>query len=104
MRKAFVMKLYEGCGEEYKLRHDRLWPEMKRMLKEYGVISYSIFLNEATNELFGYVELNNTEKWEEISNNEVNKEWWKYMEDIMETGAESRPVTIDLLEVFHLKS
>ena len=32
MRRGFKMKLYEGMAEEYKKRHDALWPEMKEMI------------------------------------------------------------------------
>ena len=28
-RIAFKMKLFEGCEEEYKKRHDAIWPELK---------------------------------------------------------------------------
>ena len=36
MIKAFTMKLYEGQEQEYKRRHNLLWPEMKDMIHEYG--------------------------------------------------------------------
>ncbi len=32
MIKAFKMKLYPGQQEEYKRRHDQLWPEMVEMI------------------------------------------------------------------------
>lgn len=36
MIKAVTMKLYEGQEQEYKRRHNLLWPEMKDMIHEYG--------------------------------------------------------------------
>ena len=54
-RVAFKMKLLKGCEEEYKKRHDELWPELEQLLKETGISDYSIFLDEETNILFGYL-------------------------------------------------
>lgn len=42
-RLAFKMKLHKGFEEEYKRRHDAIWPEMQQLLKETGVHAYSIF-------------------------------------------------------------
>jgi L-rhamnose mutarotase len=49
---AFKMKLHPGLKEEYKRRHDTLWPELKKLLTDTGVSDYSIFLDEETNILF----------------------------------------------------
>ena len=51
-RLAFKMRLKEGCKEDYKKRHDAIWPALKHLLKESGVSEYSIFLDEETNTLF----------------------------------------------------
>ena len=40
---AFKMKLFKGSEEEYKKRHDAIWPELKTLLKAAGVDDYSIF-------------------------------------------------------------
>jgi L-rhamnose mutarotase len=52
-RIAFKMKLHKGYEEEYKKRHNELWPELKELLKTNGVSEYSIFLDKETNILFG---------------------------------------------------
>ena len=51
------MFLKPGCKEEYKRRHANLFPELKRLLSESGVRNYSIYLDEDTNILFAYQEL-----------------------------------------------
>jgi len=102
MRKSFKMKLYEGQEKEYKKRHNELWPEMKEMIHEYGGKNYSIFLDKETNILYGYIEIENAELWDESANTEICKKWWAYMADIMETNPDNSPVSIDLEEVFHL--
>ena len=102
MRKSFKMKLYEGQEKEYKKRHNELWPEMKEMIHEYGGKNYSIFLDKETNILYGYIEIENAELWDESANTEICKKGWAYMADIMQTNHDNSPVSINLEEVFHL--
>lgn len=102
MLKGFKMKLYEGMAGEYERRHNALWPEMKDMIHEYGGKNYTIFLDEETNILFGYIELENEEKWDKSADTEICKKWWEYMADIMETNDDNSPVSISLKNVFHL--
>lgn len=103
LRKGFKMKLFSGKKEEYKKRHDEIWEEMKEMIKEYGGRNYSIFLDEETNTLFGYIELENEELWNKTAETEICKKWWKYMADIMETNEDNSPITKELTSVFYLK-
>jgi len=102
IRKAFLMKVYSDKQKVYKERHDEIWPEMVKEIKRHGVHNYSIFLDEKTNYLFAYVEIENEEKWHQLSQSPVNKKWWDYMKDIMETNPDHSPVTKNLEEVFHL--
>lgn len=102
VRKGFKMKLYPGMEEEYAKRHNALWPEMKDMIHEYGGSDYSIFLDRETNILYGYIELEDEEKWAKSADTEINRKWWDYMADIMETNPDNSPVSIDLTPVFHL--
>lgn len=101
-RVAFKMKLFEGCEEEYKKRHDAIWPELKILLKETGVEDYSIFLDEDTNILFGILKIENSRKLDELPNHPVMKKWWAYMKDIMESNPDNSPVSVPLKEVFYL--
>ena len=102
MIKGFKMRLFPGMKEEYERRHNALWPEMRDMIHEYGGKNYTIFLDEETNTLFGYIEIESEERWAESANTEICKKWWHYMADIMETNADESPVSIDLTNVFHL--
>lgn len=51
-RSAFKMKLKPGCEAEYQKRHNEIWPELVKMLKDSGVYDYSIFWDKETNILF----------------------------------------------------
>ena len=35
-RVAFKMQLHKGFEEEYEKRHNELWPELEKLLKETG--------------------------------------------------------------------
>ena len=99
---AFKMKLFKGCEEEYKKRHDEIWSELKDLLKQAGIKDYSIFLDEETNDLIGYLTIDDLKKLNELPNEPVMKKWWTYMKDIMETNEDSSPVNTPLKEVFYL--
>lgn len=103
IRKAFVMKVFGDCHEEYRRRHDEIWPEMVEMLKEYGARDYSIFLDPTTNRLFAYLVVEDEERWSKSAETEVCRRWWTYMKDVMETNEDHSPVVLELQEVFHLK-
>ena len=102
IHKSFKMHLYEGMAEEYERRHNLLWPEMKDMIHEYGGHNYSIFLDSETNVLYGYIEIEDEDKWAESADTTINRKWWDYMADIMDTNPDNSPVSVDLKPVFHL--
>lgn len=102
MIKGFKMKLYPGLEKEYEKRHNQLWDGMKDMIHEHGGKNYSIFLDRETNILFGYIEIEDEEKWSKGADTEINRKWWDFMADIMETNPDNSPVSVDLVPLFHL--
>ena len=103
IRKSFKMKLYDGMAEEYERRHNLLWDEMKEMIHAYGGHNYSIWLDTETNVLYGYIELEDEEKWAKSADTGICRKWWDYMADIMETNPDNSPVSVDLKKVFVLE-
>ncbi|MHC4249776.1 MAG: L-rhamnose mutarotase [Planctomycetota bacterium] len=102
IRKAFVMSVNPGCETEYEKRHSPIWPELEKTLKDHGVLSYSIFLDEETNRLFAYAEIEDEARWNSIAETDVCKRWWAHMADVMPANPDNSPVSVDLREVFHL--
>ena len=96
------MQLHRGFEEEYKKRHDNLWPELKELLRKSGVSEYSIYLDENTNTLFGVMQVEDPAVFENLPEHPVMKKWWAYMRDIMDTNPDNSPVSIPLKEVFYL--
>ena len=101
-RVAFKMKLKVGYEEEYKKRHDEIWPELKEKLSRAGIYDYSIFLDKKTLTLFAVQKLKDNNTVEELPSKAIMKKWWDYMKDIMETNPYNSPVTASLEEVFHM--
>ena len=101
-RAAFKMKLKAGYEEEYKKRHDEIWPDLKEELSRAGIYDYSIFLDKKTLTLFAVQKLKDNNTVEELPSKEIMKKWWDYMKDIMETNLDNSPVITSLEEVFHM--
>ncbi|NLG50916.1 MAG: L-rhamnose mutarotase [Chloroflexi bacterium] len=78
-----VWKAYVNDIEEYKKRHDEIWPEMTAMLNEAGIHNYSIW--NVGDELFAYLEchIDLEESMRIQRESEVAKRWAKHMEGIL---------------------
>lgn len=101
-RVAFKMQLFADQKEEYKKRHDAIWPDLVNLLKETGIGGYSIFLDETTNSLFGVLEIDDPSWLDNLPAHPVMQKWWAYMGDIMESNPDNSPISIPLEEVFYL--
>ena len=99
---AFKMKLKPGFKEEYKRRHDAIWPELKRLLSASGVRDYTIYLDEETLSLFAVQYQHGTASSQDLGLDPLVRKWWEYMSDIMETNPDLSPVSIPLEVMFHM--
>lgn len=102
IRKAFLMHVHPGKESEYEERHHPIWRDLEQVLKDHGVHNYSIFLDESTGGLFGYVEIEDEGRWQAIAETDVCRRWWRSMSPLMPSHADHSPVSRDLKEVFHL--
>lgn len=102
IRKAFVMEVSPDHHQEYERRHNPIWSDLEQVLKEHGVLKYSIFLHPETNQLFAYAEIESEERWNAIAQTDACQRWWAYMADIMKTNPDNSPFSQDLPPVFHL--
>lgn len=97
------MSVHETCHAEYKQRHDEIWPELVKVLKQHGARNYSIYLEPQSSNLFAYVEIESEEKWNQVADTEVCKKWWRYMKDIMPSNPDNSPVAKELRSVFYME-
>ncbi len=102
-RIGFKMKLNPGMLEEYKKRHDNIWPELHKLLKDSGVSEYSIFYDPETNILFAFQKQAGDKGSQDLGQTEIVQKWWKFMSDIMEANPDHSPLTTMLEEVFYME-
>jgi L-rhamnose mutarotase len=100
--RAFRMKLKAGAVQEYRRRHDEIWPELSALLSGAGIYDYSIFLDEATLDLFAVLKLRPENGAASLPEHPVMRRWWNYMADLMEVEPGNRPKEWPLTQVFHL--
>lgn len=100
-RICFTLQVKCEHLEEYKQRHQHVWPEMLEALSAAGWRNYSLFLRP-DGLLIGYLETEDFEAAKaRMDGTDVNARWQKEMSRFFEQG---RPDTqmAALEEVFHL--
>ncbi|MEX0771474.1 MAG: L-rhamnose mutarotase [Balneolaceae bacterium] len=96
------MKLKPGCEEEYKKRHDEIWPELLQALKDAGIHDYSIFLDEETGTLIAVQKLEEDHSAGRLPELPVMQKWWDHMKDLMTVHPDHSPEVTYLRKVFHM--
>jgi L-rhamnose mutarotase len=96
------MQLKDGVTEEYKRRHDELWPELHRALVEAGIRDYAIYLDPRTNTLYASQKVTEHNGADELPSLEIMQKWWAYMADLMETNSDKSPKVHELEEMFYM--
>jgi L-rhamnose mutarotase len=96
------MQLKPGHVEEYRRRHDAIWPELAELLHDAGISDYSIFLDEETLALFAVLDLADDNRRDSLPDHPIMKRWWDHMAPLMEVEPGNRPREWPLTPLFHL--
>jgi L-rhamnose mutarotase len=99
---AFTMRLNPGMEDEYRKRHDEIWPELVALLKDAGVSDYSIHLDRDSHMLFGVLWRSDDHLMDDLPAHPVMQRWWAHMADIMQVKSDNAPVARPLVTVFQL--
>ena len=79
---AWVLEVRPGYEDEYKKRHDEIWPELVEDIRAAGLRNYNIFRYGLT--LFGYFECDDLDRAiVQFGKSDANKRWGEYMGPIM---------------------
>ncbi len=100
---AFRMVMNSGQADEYRRRHDGIWPELAAELRARGVVDYRIFLDPETGHLFAVMTRRKNHALESLPQTDVMQRWWAMMVDIMQTNPDGSPTQISLAEMFVLQ-
>ena len=103
-RYAWKAVVKEGMLEEYVRRHQEIWPELVEVLRQAGIVNYTIW--NCGSELFGYYECEKGADYAAAvqAGSPVVDRWNEYMKDVRvmemdpETGAQPRLTQVFLME------
>lgn len=103
-RVGFTLKVKSDLVDEYKRRHENVWPEMQEALRRNGWHNYSLFMR-SDGMLFGYFETPESFQaaLDGMDQEDVNQRWQEQMAPYFEgTGLHADQIMEELVEVFHL--
>lgn len=103
-RVGFILKVKEDLIDEYKRRHENVWPEMQEALRRNGWHNYSLFMR-ADGTLLGYFEAPDSFQaaLDGMEQEDINERWQQEMAPFFEgTGLHADQMMEELVEVFHL--
>jgi L-rhamnose mutarotase len=100
---AFKMNLLPDQKQEYKNRHDEIWPALSALLKKVGICDYHIYLDDETDILFAFYKIENDSKLKDLPQQDIMIKWWEFMADIMETMPSNEPVSRELSLMFYME-
>ena len=103
-RVCFLLKVRSERLDEYKRRHEHVWPEMLDALRRTGWRNYSLFLR-GDGLLVGYLECDDFQAClDGMAREGINEKWQAEMSPFFEKLEGQRPdqVMFTLPEVFHL--
>jgi L-rhamnose mutarotase len=104
-RIGFLLKVKEGKIDEYKKRHEAVWPEMLDALSRHGWHNYSLFMRN-DGQLFGYFETPHSFEaaLDGMAGETINDKWQEFMAPFFESaaGTHADQMMVELEEVFHL--
>ena len=104
-RVGFLLKVRQDKLDEYRKRHESVWPEMQDALRRNGWRNYSLFLRD-DGLLFGYFEtpVSFQAALAGMAKEEINAKWQEFMVPYFEALSGARPdeSMMELQEIFHL--
>jgi L-rhamnose mutarotase len=84
-RACFTFEIHPGKEDEYRRRHDEIWPEMVTDIREAGLRNYSLFRRGS--QIVAYAECHPdiATAFAKLGESEVNARWAKWFEDVIVT-------------------
>lgn len=99
---AFCLRLRAGCEDEYRRRHDALWPEIRQGLLAAGVLHYEIFLEPDSLLLFAFMVRSSDHGMDSLRAQPVWQRWQEHMADIL-VQQDGLPLRLALQPMFCLR-
>lgn len=102
-RLCFTFEIRPGTFDEYKKRHDEIWPELVAELKDAGLTNYTLF-RYSDERIVGYVECEPDAKtsFSRLATADANIRWSKWFKPIIVALTDNEGNMPSLEEVWHL--
>lgn len=101
-RYCFTFEIKPGQEDEYKRRHDAIWPELLDAIREAGVRNYSLFRRGRQVVAYCECEPSAAASFGRLAESDVNRRWSEYFEDVIESLTDEQGELRSLVEVWHL--
>ena len=101
-RFCFTFEIFEGAEDEYKRRHDEIWPELVELIQESGLKNYTLFRRGT--QIIAYVECHPDKDtaFAHIAGSDVNARWSKWFEEVIVSLVDEDGNLYEAAEVWHL--
>ena len=101
-RACFTFEIYPDKADEYKKRHDEIWPELVELIQKSGLKNYSLFRRGA--QIIAYVECHPDIEtaFAKVGGGEVNTRWAEWFEDVIVSLVDEDGNLYWAEEVWHL--
>jgi L-rhamnose mutarotase len=101
-RLCFSFEIYEGTEDEYKKRHDEIWPELVADIQAAGFRNYSLFRRGTT--VVGYAECEPdvATAFAKLGPSESNAKWSEWFREVIVNLTDNRGELLRMQEVWHL--
>ena len=102
-RLCFTFQLYPGKLEEYRHRHDNIWPELVEDIKRAGISNYNLFaLGDDRVVAYAECEPDAATCFERLKESDANRRWQTWFEDTIVSITDERGSLNELPELWHL--
>lgn len=101
-RACFTFEIYPGKEDEYKRRHDEIWPDMVAAISDAGLRNYTLFRRGT--HVVGYVECHPDVEtaFGKIAASDVNARWAEWFQDVIASLTDENGELRFHNEVWHL--
>ena len=101
-RLCFTFEIRPGTEDEYRRRHDEIWPELVQDIENAGLSNYTLFRRGTT--VVGYAECEPDVAtcFGTLGTSEANRRWAEWFEEIIVSLVDEDGNLFRLDEVWHL--
>src|SRR5438876_12285775 len=83
-RICFTFAIKPGTEDEYKKRHDEIWPELVEAIQEAGIRNYSLFRRDLQITAYAECHPDAATAFGKIGATDANARWAKWFEAVIE--------------------